>query len=154
MQPLTRIELNFIPHRINLWLCFGHADQDHILDPIRRALYFAPQSVFGLVHWQTNTFGTTTQQLYVLRATSPHQRAVLFERASPGVECLLRVAGEHKVNHVLALIDVIEDQDIDPAQVSPNYWRLIHNRLATCLEPHRYTRAAHVAYLARLALGR
>jgi len=154
MHSLTRVELVFVPHRINIWLCFGHADQDRVLDPIRRALYFAPQSVFGLVHWQTNTFGTTTQQLYVLHATLPDHRPVPSERASLGAECLLRVAGERKVNQVLALIDVIEDQDIDPAQVSPNYWRQIHSRFAVGLEPSLYTRAAHVAYRERLALGR
>jgi hypothetical protein len=47
------------------------------------------------------------------------------------------------------VIDAIEALRIDPADVTPEFWRQLHNRLAAGQTPRRYTREHHMAWLKR-----
>ena len=53
---------------------------------------------------------------------------------------------------VLAQIDAIEARGIDPADVSPTYWRTLGNRLAARLPLPDYSAERHAAWLAGRAL--
>ena len=66
---------------------------------------------------------------------------------------LLRVGTAGKVQAALRLIDAIEATRIDPADVVPTYWRMVHNRLAARVEMSPYTPDRHSAYLLRRALA-
>lgn len=53
---------------------------------------------------------------------------------------------------MLARIDAIEALGIEPAEVSPAYWRTLGNRLAAHLPLPDYSAERHAAWLAGRAL--
>jgi hypothetical protein len=67
----------------------------------------------------------------------------------PGGESLLSISGWPKVEKVLQAIEDVEALDIDPADVAPEHWRHIHNRLSVGDRPRPYTRSRHHAWLRR-----
>ena len=67
----------------------------------------------------------------------------------PGGEILLRLGGWPKVERALQLIDGVEALDINPADVAPDYWHHVHNRLSVNESPRLYTRERHQAWLRR-----
>ncbi len=146
---LTEVELTWIEKRIENWIRFGREVGEQILDRRRRVLRFAPGSVFGFVRWAANDHGTIASHLDVLRAvlpTEPHQ-TVPFVR--PGGDILLKVEGWPKVERVLQMIDAIEAAGIDAADVSPDHWRHVHNRMTAGQPPRPYTIEHHKAFLLR-----
>jgi hypothetical protein len=50
---------------------------------------------------------------------------------------------------VLQLIDAVEALDIHPADVAPEYWHHVHNRLSVNEMPRPYTRGRHQVWLRR-----
>jgi Protein of unknown function (DUF2840) len=54
-----------------------------------------------------------------------------------------------EVEKVLQAIEVVESLGIDPADVAPDYWRHVHNRLSAGDRPQSYTRTRHHAWLRR-----
>ena len=63
------------------------------------------------------------------------------------VKVLLRTEGWPRVERVLQTIDAVETLGIDPADVAPDYWRHIHNRLSVNETPRAYTYMRHQAWL-------
>jgi hypothetical protein len=49
----------------------------------------------------------------------------------------------------LQAIDAVEALGLDAADVSPDHWRLVHNRLVAGQEPQAYTPERHAAWLRR-----
>ncbi|RWX04945.1 DUF2840 domain-containing protein [Rhizobium leguminosarum] len=150
---LTEVELTWIEKRIENWIRFGHEVGEQILDRRRRVLRFAPDSVFGFVRWAANDHGTIASHLDVLRAALPTepQQTVPFVR--PGGDILLKVEGWPKVERVLQMIDAIEAVGIDAADVSPDHWRHVHNRMTAGQPPRPYTIGHHRAFLLRRRVG-
>ncbi len=68
---------------------------------------------------------------------------------TPGGEILLRLSGWPKVERVLQMIDAVEALGIDPADVAPDHWHHVHNRLSVNENPRLYTKARHQAWLHR-----
>jgi hypothetical protein len=64
----------------------------------------------------------------------------------PGGEILLRVDNWSKVEKVFQTIDAIESIGIYPPDVSPAYWRHVHNRIAANQEPRQYSQIQHRAW--------
>lgn len=64
-------------------------------------------------------------------------------------EPLLRLSGWPKVERVLQIVDAIEALGIDPADVAPDYWHHVHNRVSVNEVPRAYTRSRHQAWLHR-----
>ncbi len=146
---LTEVELTWIEKRIENWIRFGREAGEQILDRRRRVLRFAPDSVFGFVRWAANDHGTIASHLDVLRAGRHGEPMQTVPFVRPGGDILLKVEGWPKVERVLQMIDAIEAIGIDPADVSPDHWRHIHNRLAAGLAPRGYTPDRHRAFLLR-----
>jgi len=149
---LTRVTLLYMPGQTNIWLRFGHPLYERHLEPMRKQLYFRADALFGRVHWESNDYGTTCWRLQVLRTVHVGAMASRIAGVEPGAEIILDVSGHYKVHCVFALIDAIEAQRIDPADVSPSYWRTVHNRLAVHQEPPLYDGRTHVAFLTRRSL--
>ena len=145
---LTRVSLAFVEHRINLYLRFGHPGREQRLDRWRRSAIFTPAAVFCRVRWESNDYGTTRWQLMVLRACMPLDAVQRIAGIQPGARLLLCAEGEQQVQSVLPHIDAIEALGIDPAAVSPAYWRTLGNRLTAHLPLPVYTAERHAAYLA------
>lgn len=146
--PLTRVSLAFVEHRINLYLRFGHPVRELRLDRWRRTAIFSPAAVFCRVLWESNDYGTTRWQLMVLQACTPLDAMQRIAGIQPGARLLLCAEGEHQVQSALPHIDAIETLGIDPAAVSPAYWRTLGNRLTARLPLPGYTAERHAAYLA------
>ncbi len=145
--PLTRVSLAFVEHRINLYLRFGHPLRELRLDRWRRSAMFLPAAVFCRVRWESNDYGTTRWQLMVLQACTPLDAVQRIAGIQPGARLLLCAEGERQVQSVLPQIDAIEALSIDPAAVSPAYWRTLGNRLSARMPLPPYSVERHAAYL-------
>ena len=146
---LTHVELVWIEKKIEHWIRFGDDVHEQILDRRRRVLSYQPGSIFAFVRWASNDFGTVISRIDIVRAVSPRQPYQTLPFVRPGGDILLKLEGWPKVEHVLQLIDAIEALNIDPAAVSPDHWRHIHNRLTAGHEPRAYTFEQHRAFLKR-----
>ncbi len=149
----TRVELTWREKRIEHWIRFGAIAEDQRLDRHRRIVGFAPGSVFAFVRWAANQYGTIISRMDIVRAVSAAEPYQTLPFVRPGGEILLRLHGWPKVETVLKAIDAIERLGIDPADVAPDHWRHIHNRLSVN-EPFRaYALDQHRAWLKRAAIG-
>lgn len=146
--PLTRVSLAFVERRINLYLRFGHPVRELRLDRWRRCAIFPPAALFCRVRWESNDYGTTRWQLMVLQTCTPFYAVQRIAGIQPGARLLLCAEGERQVQSVLPQIDAIEALGINPAAVSPAYWRTLGNRMSARLPLPAYTVERHAAYLA------
>lgn len=150
---LTAIELVWIEKQTEHWVRFGHEVREQVLDHRRRILFFAPDTIFALVRWAANEHGTVLSRLDILRAVRRGEPCQSVPTVTPGGDILLRVDGWRQVERVLQLIDGIEASGIDPAEVSPDHWRHVHNRLVAGETPRRYSLARHRAFLLARRIG-
>jgi hypothetical protein len=148
-QPLTHVELIWIEEKIEHWLRFGRPVEQTILDRQRSLSSFKPGSVFGLVRWASNDHGTVVSRMDIVRASFSGEPFQTLPCVNPGGEILLRADNWPTVERVQQTIDAIEALRINPAEVAPEFWRQLHNRLAAGQTPRRYTREHHVAWLKR-----
>jgi len=151
-QPLTRVALVFVPEKRNVWLRFGRPSRETIIDRQRRTAVFNPGSVFCRIRWEANAYGTVLWQLAVVQAAAPGETLQRIAGIVPGAALLLYVRTARNVQATLRLIDAIEATRIDPADVAPSYWRMVHNRLAARVEVSPHTPDRHAAYLLRRPL--
>ena len=149
---LTHVELTWIEKRIENWIRFGQEVRDEVLDRRRRVFSYRPGSVFAFVRWAANDFGTTSSRIDIVRAVEPNEPYQTLPFVQPGGDILLKIEGWPRVERVLQIIDAIEALGIDPAEVSPDHWRHVHNRMAGSELPRDYSPARHRAWLQRKAL--
>ena len=145
----THVELLWIRQRVENRIRFGRPDQERVIDRYLRVVSFAAGRVFAFVRWTANDYGTSLSRIDILRAVTPDERYVTIPHVRPGGECLLQISGWPKVEKVLQVIDSIEALGIDPADVAPEHWRHVHNRLSAGDQPRSYTRIQHQAWLRR-----
>ncbi|EJW09551.1 hypothetical protein A33M_1180 [Rhodovulum sp. PH10] len=149
MTCLTHVELVWMAKRIESWIRFGRVAEEHPVDRSCRVVSFAPDSVFAVVRWSANDYGTIASRILILRAVAPRERYTTVATIHPGADILLRLSGWPKVEKVLRAIDPIEALGIDPIDVAPEHWRHVHNRLLVNEQPRSYTRDQHKAWLRR-----
>lgn len=152
-EQLTQVELVWIEKQTEHWIRFGRELREQILDRRRRILFFPPGATFALVRWAANEHGTVLSRLDIVCAVERGAPCQTVPTITPGGEILLRVDGWPKVERLLQLIDAIEGAGIDPAEVSHDHWRHVHNRLAAGETPRSYTPAHHRAFLLRREIG-
>jgi hypothetical protein len=146
---LTRVDLIWIENRIEHWLKFGSKAHEQFLDRSRSVVSFRPDSIFAVVRWASNDFGTIMSRIDIVRAVSPGEAHQTLPFVRPGGEVLLRIESWQTVGRVLRVIDAIVQLGIEPETVAPEYWRHVHNRLIAGQEPRPYTLDQHRAWLAR-----
>lgn len=149
MSDFTTVELLWLEKRIENRIRFGQPVSEKIIDRHRRALSFAPGSIFAFVRWTSNDFGTVLSRIDILRAAAPGRPYSTVPWVSPGGESLLRLSGWPKVERVLQLVDAVEALGINPIDAAPDYWHHVQNRLSVNEPPRTYTRARHQAWLHR-----
>ncbi|MEM7670739.1 MAG: DUF2840 domain-containing protein, partial [Pseudomonadota bacterium] len=130
MSGLTRVRIAFEDGVVNDWIRFGEPASETILSRRRSVVNFTPGSVFAYVQWRQGDYGTTLWQLFVLRAVNPDDTVTKLAGVTPGADILAVFEGKAKVQKALALIDDLELRDLDPATVSPAWWRVAGNRIA------------------------
>jgi hypothetical protein len=153
VDALTQVELMWDEDRTERWIRFGHPVDEQIVDRRQRIFFFAPGSIFAFVRWSGNEFGTQLSRIDVLRALQPHEACTSIGFLRPGGEILMRMSGWPKVEQVLQLIDAIEQGGFDPADICPDHWRHIHNRLTAGQEPRTYTPERHALWQKRRMLS-
>ena len=145
----TLVELTWIEKRIENWIRFGRESYEQKLDRRHRVVGFAPGTIFCLVRWAANDYGTIISRLDIVRAVDRGEPFQTLPFVRPGGDILLRLDSWTKVQRALAAIDAVEALGLDPADASPDHWRHVHNRLTANLEPHAYTPERHAAWLHR-----
>lgn len=150
--PLTRVSLAYVARRINVYLRFGHPVREVAIDRHRRCAAFLPGARLARIRWEGNGYGTVRWQLLVLQAGMPLDTLQRIPGVYPGASLLLQAEGEREMRALLPKLDAIEALGIDPADVSPAYWRTLGNRLAVRLQLPDYTADRHAAWLAGRAL--
>lgn len=145
----TLVELTWHEKRIEHWIRFGREVHEQILDRRRRVVGFAPNSLFAFVRWASNDYGTIISRIDIVRAIDRGEPCQTLPFVRPGGDILLKIEGWPRVERVLQIIDAIEALGIDPADVSPDHWRHVHNRLTAGHEPRAYTAQHHRAFLQR-----
>jgi hypothetical protein len=153
MSDLTQVELIWLKKRIENWIRFGRIAQEAVLDRNRRIVSFTPGSLFALVRWAGNDYGTIVSRIDILRAVAQGEPYSTVPYVRPGGQILLRLAGWPTVERVLQTIDAVEALGINPADAAPEYWRHVHNRLSVNEKPRRYTQTRHSAWLLRRAVA-
>jgi len=146
---LTHVELLWLEKQIERWIRFGRDVEETILDRRRRVLSFAPGSIFAFVRWASNDYGTVVSRIDIVRAVAPGEPYATLPFVRPGGEILLHINGWPKVERVLWAIDTAEALGIEAADVAPDHWRHVHNRLTAGETPRPYTRTQHNAWLLR-----
>jgi hypothetical protein len=149
MSNLTHVELLWLEKRIENWIRFGRIEAEQILDRRRRAVSFAPGSIFAFVRWTSSDYGTVVSKIDILRAVAPGKHCATVPYVRPGGDILLRLSGWPKVERVLQLIDAVEALGINAADAAPDYWHHVHNRLSVGESPRLYTRSRHQVWLQR-----
>jgi hypothetical protein len=150
---ITEVELIWHERQIEYWIRFGRDVTERILDRRRRVLGFAAGSVFAFVRWRANDFGTVQSRVDILRAVATGESYQTSPCVTPGGERLLHIGGWPKVERVLRTIDAIEALGLDPADIAPDHWRHVHNRIAAGCEPRLYDLAQHRAWRLRQRIG-
>ena len=152
MTLITEVELTYIPGRIEYWLRFGNPVRDRIVDRRRRVLEFAPKQIFAFVRWAANDHGTILSRIDIANTVEAGEPSTTIPFVRPGGEILLRLSGWPKVQTVLAAIDAAE-KITAAADVCPDHWRHVHQRL-TVGQPNRaYSQSAHHAWSLRQRVG-
>lgn len=147
-ETFTRAEIAFYPEHLNHWLRFGEPDERHDLDRRRSLALFKSGRVFGYVRWRANEYGTQEWRFTIVQTAEPSLLLSRIEGVTPSGEVLLLATGNTKVKRALLQIDALEAAGFDPADVSPAYYRHVHNRITTGQSVRVYTEAQHAAHVA------
>jgi hypothetical protein len=146
---LTHVDLTFRPGRIEHWLRFGKPVSWTVLDRKRSIASFRPGQILAFVRWAANDHGTIISRLDILRTIDRKEAYQTLPFVRPGGEILLRLDKWRRVEQAFRIIGQIEIAGIDPCDVSPAYWRHVHNRLVADQEPRPYTPVRHRAWMLR-----
>lgn len=149
----TVVELTWRKAKIEHWIRFGEIAAEQRIGREKRIVGFAPGSLFAFVRWAANDYGTVISRIDIVRAARAGESYQTLPFVRPGGEILLRLHGWPKVETVLFAIDAIEALGIRPADVSPDHWRHLHNRLSVNEPFHAYSHDQHRAWLKRAELG-
>jgi len=150
---LTQVELIWLEGRIEHWIRFGRSSGETIIDRRRRFLTFPHHSVFALVRWMSNDFGTLLSRIDIVRAVGHGEPYQTLPSICPGGDILLHISGWPKVERALQAIDAVEALGIEPPDVAPDHWRQVHNRLVAGEELRPYDCGQHRAWLMRRELA-
>ena len=150
---LTRVEIAFYPEHLNFWLRFGAPDEQFDLDRRRSLALFKPGRVFGYVRWHANEYGTQEWRFTIIQSAEPLLMLSRIGGVQPGGDVLLLATGATKVKRALLQIDVLEAAGFNAADVSPAYYRHVHNRIGASSDVTPYSQDQHAAFQAAKAVA-
>ncbi len=149
MTRLTRVALTCVRDCLSVWLRFGRPLWEDTPEGSCRHVYFPPGAIFARVECRAGE----RRRLAVLRAAGPGERVACLEGITPGAQLLLHATTTAKARQALDVIAAIEAQRVPLEDVSEDYWRVLHQRLVTGVEPPIYSAAEHAAVQRRRALS-
>lgn len=146
---LTEVDLAWYQGRIEQWIRFGQIADERIIDRRRRVVGFTPGSVFALVSWRSNDYGTAQSQIAILRAVAPGEAYSTTPLVRPGAEILLSASSWRRVERALRAVDDVEAAGVEGPDAALDHWRHVHNRIAAGQAPRPYSLERHRAWLLR-----
>lgn len=149
---LTHVDLIWVEKNIEHWIRFGRQARDQILDRRRRIVSFSAGSIFAVVRWASNDYGTVVSRIDVVRAVASGEAYSTLPSVRPGGEILLHIDTWPKVEQVLCAIEAVESVIVEPADAAPDHWRHVHNRIAAGQQPRAYSIERHRAWALRRAV--
>jgi len=149
---LTWVNLVWFEKRVEHWIRFGRIAEEAILDRRRRRVAFA-DGMFGFVRWAANDVGTVLSRIDIIRTVEAGAACSSVPGVTPGGELLLRLSGWPRVQAALAAIDAVEALGLDAADVAPDHWRQVQNRLSARQPVEPYTLLRHRAWRLRRSLN-
>ena len=152
-ESFTRVEIAFCPEHLNWWLRFGRPDVEEDLDRRRSLALFGPGRIFGYVRWRANEYGTQDWRFTIIQSAAPTLMLSKIRGVHPGGDILLLATGNAKVKRALLQIDMLEAAGFDAIEVSPAYYRHVHNRISESREVTPYSQDQHVAFQAAKAVA-
>lgn len=144
----TRVEIASCPNHLKFWLRFGEPDEQHRLDRRRSVALFRPGRLFGYVRRSVGEDGSEDWRFAVVKTAAPSRFLGRIDGVQPGGDIYLQVAGKPRVQRALLQIDALEAHGFQPTEVSPAYYRYIHNRVSSGQAIRAYSTAEHAAHLA------
>lgn len=141
------VPIRFERGRVNDRLRFGSPDRIEFLNRARGFAYFSAGKILGYVRWRANKYGTQHWSQIVAKVVRPDA-----ENAVDRYEKLAHFQGAPRMEQALKLIDEIEENGFDPAEISPNWWIVAGNRINVRLPARAYFRSQHDAFLKRKAI--
>lgn len=141
------VPIRFERGRVNDRLRFGSPARMEFVDRARGFAYFSAGKVFGHVRWRANKYGTQNWSLIVAKVMRPDA-----ENAIDRYEKLAHFQGAARMEQALILIDEIEENGFDPAEISPNWWVVTGNRINVRLPPRAYFCSQQDAFLKRKSI--
>lgn len=150
---LTRVHVTWVAKKREHWLRFGRVVDEQIISRSQSIKSLRAGSIFALIRWDANDYGTIFSAIDILRAVHPSEPFTTCPDVDPGGESLLSLTGWPKVEQVLRAIDAVEAAGVDPCEASPHHWRHVHQRIAAGLQPRIYTMERHIAWEKRREAG-
>ncbi len=151
---LTSLQLTWIAGRCEHSLRFGRVVHEQPVSQHSRMVAFRPGTVFALVRRISSDFGMTFASMSVVRAAGHGEACTPLPCVQPGGDILLHIETWPRVVRVLAIVDAMEADGIDPCDASHDHWRDVAARLNDGRQLRPYTRARHAAWLQRRRSGR
>lgn len=152
-RALTHVHVTWVAKKREHWLRFGRVVDEQIISRSQSIKSLATGSIFALIRWDANDYGTIFSAIDILRAVHPGEPFTTCPDVDPGGESLLGLTGWPKVEQVLRAIDAVEAAGVDPCEASPDHWRHVHQRIAAELQPRAYTMERHIAWEKRREAG-
>ena len=115
----------------------------------RRMVSFKADAIFCLMQKISKNSEAMVSRLDIVRAIRPGEAYQTLAFVRPGGELLLSVEGSSRATLVLQYLVSIEALAIPLADVAPEYWRHVHNRIAANMKPRLYSRIQHKAWVLR-----
>jgi len=141
------VPIRFERGRVNDRIRFGSPDRVEFIDRSRGFAYFGVGKTFGYVRWRANEYGTQHWSLIVAKVIRP-----AAESAIDRYEKLAHFSGATRTEKALKIVDMLEKDGFDPAEISPNWWVVTGNRMNVRLPPRGYFRSQQKAFLKRKAI--
>ncbi|WP_339862510.1 DUF2840 domain-containing protein [Paremcibacter congregatus] len=150
---LTRVHLHFGRDSFNYYIRFGIPKYRDDYTGREAYEYYSCGDIFGYIRWETNEYGTKIWRFFVLQGGDPTTAVCNIPGITPGAEVLLDVSGKARVHRLFEAIDLIEQAEIDLADVAPWYWIQTNARLNASLDPLPYEARLHNAWLLERAVS-
>ncbi|ULH06452.1 DUF2840 domain-containing protein [Alcaligenes faecalis] len=144
-----RVTLGVWKHRASIRLRFGKPVRLLSLQAGQRVAVFHPAQLCARWVRIFNAYGLVRQELLIVQAPAPGQAMQRIAGISPGARILLAARTLGQVTALLSLLAHLQRDGWRLHEVSPCYWRAVHNRLHAHQKLPLYSHQRHAAWTAR-----
>jgi len=134
---LTAVLICYRKNRLNHRLIFGAPAFEIRRGWHRAVAVFRTGQIFAYERWNANQYGTQDWKLFVCCAVQAGQITPV-SGIHPGANVLLQARGTTQVKRALAATESLKKTHKNLVNITPAYWRHLHNSLATGTSAHAF----------------